>query len=461
MKHKAVGIIASANSRHLRAALILILMTAISVFPFFSSFRVHAAAGDLDSSFGVGGKVVTDVSGYASESGWEIAVQPDGKILVAGFAVSSTNGTSDFAVLRYNPDGSPDTSFGIDGKVFTDFSNSTDQALAIVLQADGRIIVGGLASTSSLPRTFAVVRYLPNGDLDPSFGVGGKTTVIFNRNSKKAGTITHSMVWDIAIQSDGRIVLAGDADAKFGIARLNPDGSLDPNFGVNGTVIVALNGRGTGWSAAYTVAIQTVDSDHRIVAAGYVSTRQGVIDFGLARFRSDGTLDNTFGGDGTVITDFAGGEDSVRDIVIDSSNRIVAAGTCGAVNFALARYNSDGSLDSTFDGDGKASTDFSGLSDEGQAVAIQPDGKIIVAGVARNLPASNLGFAQDFALARYNADGSLDSSFGNNGKLTTDFDGQQDWARALAIQPDNKIVLVGTTVTSVGNSFAIARYLLG
>ena len=150
MNNKAVSIIPGANSRRLRTALILIVMTAISVFPFFAPFRVHAAAGDLDFSFGVGGKVVTDVPGYTSELGYDVAIQPDGKILVAGRALSSTNGTSDFVVLRYNPDGSLDTSFGIDGKVFTDFSNSTDYAHAIALQVDGRIIVGGRASTSSL-----------------------------------------------------------------------------------------------------------------------------------------------------------------------------------------------------------------------------------------------------------------------------------------------------------------------
>jgi uncharacterized delta-60 repeat protein len=169
----------------------LILIPAL--FFYLAPLRARAAAGDLDTSFGVGGKVVTDVPGYTSEFGTDVAVQPDGKILVAGYAVSSTNGTSDFAVLRYNPDGSLDTSFGIDGKVFTDFSNSSDVAFAIALQVDGRIIVGGVTSTSSLPGTFAVVRYLPNGDLDPSLGVGGKTTVIFNRNTKKPGTIAHSI----------------------------------------------------------------------------------------------------------------------------------------------------------------------------------------------------------------------------------------------------------------------------
>lgn len=442
----------ASSSRHLRTALTLILITAMSVF-YFSPLRVRAAAGDLDPSFGVGGKVVTDVPGYTGEAGNDVAVQPDGKIIVAGSAVNSTNGTSDFVVLRYNPDGSLDTSFGIDGKVLTDFSNSNDNANAIALQVDGRIIVAGYASTSGLPPNFAVARYDLNGDFDPSFSTDGRTTIVFNRGNKKAGSITHSIVRDIAIQFDGRIVLAGDVDAKFGLARLNPDSSLDTDFGVNGKMIVSLSG-GTGGSAAYTVAIQTVDSEQRIVAAGYANSRKGGIDFGLMRFTANGTLDNTFDVDGKVITDFAGGEDSVKDIVIDASNRIVAAGACGSINFALARYNSDGTLDITFDGDGKVATDFSGFSDAGESVAIQPDGKIIVVGVARN-PGS------DFALARYNSDGTPDNSFGNNGKLTTDLSGG-DSARALAMQPDNKIVLVGlTSNATVGSSFALARYFLG
>ena len=431
--------------RRLRTALTLILMTAINVF-YLSPLLVQAAAGDLDTSFGVGGRVVTDVSGYTGESGQDVALQPDGKILVAGYAVSSGDGTSDFVVLRYNSDGSLDTSFGVDGKVLTDFGNPNDRAEAIALQLDGRIIVAGRAYTSGGLPNFAVARYDVNGNLDPSFGVQGKTTINFKGKGNKA---LFSWVRDIAIQFDGRIVLAGEADAKLGLARVNTDGSIDPQFGVNGKTIVDLSGGGGGGSSAYTVAIQTVDSEERIVTAGYAAPRRGSIDFGLARFKANGTLDNSFGCDGKVITDFAGGEDSAKDIVIDPSNRIVAAGTCGSINFAVARYNSNGTLDSTFDGDGKANTDFFGLMDQGNAVAIQPDGKIVVAGVARTVSSA------DFALTRYNSDGTPDSSFGNNGKLTTDFSGHHDTALALVMQPDNKIILVGSSA-----GFALARYVL-
>ena len=426
----------ASSSRRLRTVFTLILITAIGVCS-FSPLLVQAAAGDLDTSFGVGGRVVTDVSDYTGESGQDVALQRDGKILVAGYAVRSSDGTSDFVVLRYNSDGSLDTSFGVDGKVLTDFGNANNLAHAIALQLDGRIIVAGRAYTSGVSN-FAVARYDVNGNLDPSFGIQGKTTINFKGKGNKA---LFSWVKDIAIQFDGRIVLAGEADAKLGLARVNTDGSIDPQFGVNGKTIVDLSGGGGGGSSAYTVAIQIVDSEERIVTAGYAAPRRGSIDFGLARFKADGTLDNSFDGDGKVITDFAGGEDSAKGIVIDASNRIVVAGTCGGINFALARYNTNGTLDSTLDGDGKLNTDFFGSLDQGESVAIQPDGKIVVAGVART-PSTN-----DFALTRYNSDGTLDSSFGNNGKLTTNFSGQGSHAYALAMQSDNKIVLAGTTFT--------------
>ena len=449
----------------LAQALTFILTPAL--FFYFTPLRAHAAAGDLDS-FGVGGKVVTDVSqtpdpfnpDSAEEAAQDVAIQPDGKIIAVGFAINPANNTSDFAVIRYNPDGSLDRSFGIGGQVLTDFNHSTDIAFAIALQAE-KIVVAGLASTPNLVRTFAVARYTSNGELDQSFGTAGKVMVFFNKNFKNGesfGPLVDSMIWDVAIQSDGKIVLAGDTDAKFGFARLNPvDGSLDLTFGTGGKTIFSLGER-RGGSAAYSVATQIVDSEERIVAAGYAGTVRGVIDFALMRLRSDGTPDLTFGSQGKVITAFSRGEDFANDLVIDGSNRIVAAGY-SSPNFAIARYNVDGSLDLTFDGDGKVTTDFFGFIDQGNSVAIQPDGKMVVAGFTCTFCSPDSS-SVDFALARYNSNGSLDNSFGANGKLITDFSGQNAAASALALQPDSKVVLLGTTFTDVARSFALARYLL-
>jgi uncharacterized delta-60 repeat protein len=456
MNNKAAYIKPCANSRRLRNALTFILTPVL--FFYFAPLRAHAAAGDLDTSFGVGGKVVTDVSqaGSSDEHANDVAIQPDGKIIAVGDAVNSTNGTSDFAVIRYNPDGSLDTSFGIDGVVLTDFNKSTDMAFAIALQADGMIVVAGSASTPNLAYTFAVARYTPIGELDQSFGAAGKVTVFFNKifeGGKSLRPLVASMIRDVAIQSDGKIVLAGFADNNFGLARLSADGSLDLNFGAGGKTILSFGGRKDG-SAAYSVATQIVDSEERIVAAGLASTYQTVSDFALTRLRSDGTPDLTFGSQGKVITALSRGEDQVNDLVIDASNRIVAAGRTGQ-NYAIARYNVDGSLDRTFDRDGEVTTDFFGFDDWGNSVAIQPDGKIVVAGWA-----SPHFSSPNFGLARYNSDGSLDNSFGANGKLITDFSGQSALANALVLQPDSKVVLLGTTFTNVASSFALARYLL-
>jgi uncharacterized delta-60 repeat protein len=246
MNNKAANIKPCANSRRLGNALTFILTPAL--FFYFVPLRAHAAAGDLDTSFGVGGKVVTDVSqaGSFDESANDVAIQPDGKIIAVGQAVNSGNGTSDFAVIRYNPDGSLDTSFGIGGQVLTDFNNSTDWALAIALQLDGRIVVAGYASTPNLAYTFAVARYTSNGELDQSFGTGGKVTVFFNKifkGGKSLRPLVASLIRDVAIQSDGKIVLAGFADNNFGLARLSPDGSLDLNFGTGGKTILSLGGQ--------------------------------------------------------------------------------------------------------------------------------------------------------------------------------------------------------------------------
>ena len=198
-----------------------------------------------------------------------------------------------------------------------------------------------------------------------------------------------------------------------------------------------------GITQALGVAVQ---SDGRIVAAGGTSSPFGA-DFALARYKEDGSLDTTFDGDGKVTTDF-GGSDGASGIAIRGDGKIVAAGNGGPTfDFAVARYNADGSLDSGFDGDGKVLTDF-GDFDRAEDVAIQPDGKIVTAGV----PGSG-----SFALARYSEDGSLDTTFDGDGKVTTDFGGD-DRGRALALQTDGKIVAVGFSLVDANPRFAVARY---
>jgi uncharacterized delta-60 repeat protein len=294
-----------------------------------------AAAGDLDSSFGLGGKVLTDFGSGSVDTANAVAVQPNGKIVAAG--VSGTGGGEDFALARYNADGSLDSSFGLGGKVLTDFgSGSVDTANAVAVQPNGKIVAAGISGSGGL-FDFALVRYNANGSLDPGFGADGK-------------------------------VLTG--------------------FGV-GSSIDAANG----------VALQ---SNGKIVAAGshFFTQLGGLLSFALARYNSDGSLDAGFGSGGKVLTGVAGAANAVT---LRPNGKIVAAGfsclnlggPCLPNDFALAGLNDDGSLDAGFGADGIVVTDLGGLLDTANAVALEPNGKIVAAGV------SDAGGTRDFALVRY------------------------------------------------------------
>ena len=236
------------------------------------------------------------------------------------------------------------------------------------------------------------------------------------------------------------LALALVAAALPGAAVAAP-GALDPTFGTSGEVTTDFGGS----DSAQAVAIQ---SDGKIVAAGGTfSFPSG--DFALARYNVDGSLDPTFGSGGKVTTDF-GGFDAASAVVIQPDGRIVAAGRSGGGDFALARYNADGSLDPTFGSGGKVTTDFGGGFDAAFGVALQTDGKIIAVGQGAS--------SFDFALARYNGDGSLDPTFGSGGKVTTDFTGGFEDAIAVAIQLDGRIVVTGQTFSGGFQKFALARY---
>jgi uncharacterized delta-60 repeat protein len=380
-----------------------------------------APPGDLDTAFDSDGKVTTDFG--ANEGAAAVAIQPDGRIVVAGASAG------DFALARYNRDGSLDTTFDADGKVTTDSGGpeGTEAAEAVAIQPDGRIVVAGASAGD-----FALARYNRDGSLDTSFGSDGKVTTDFGGTDRAKAT---------AVQPNGKIVAAGNIDLiDFALARYNRDGSLDTTFDADGKVTTDFGQAEEGTGAA-------IQPDGRIVVAGALF---GPRDFLLARYNRDGSLDTTFDSDGKVTTDF-GGLDTAIDLAIQTDGKIVAVGDSFLVglDFALARYNRDGSLDTTFDADGKVTTDFGG-SEVAVAVAVRPDGRIVAAG-----PIGDVG---DFALASYVRDGSLDTSFDSDGKVTTDF-GAFEFASDLAIQPDGRIVAAGTTGAFPSTDFALARYL--
>ena len=393
-----------------RAALLAVLIVGGLTLAFGASTSADppSSAGSLDTSFDGDGKVTTDFGGF--DEALDVAIYPEGRVLAAG------GGAGDFALARYNRDGSLDPSFDGDGRVTTDFGGP-DGAGDVAIYSDGRAVAVGGGSGD-----FLLARYHRDGSLDPSFDGDGKVTTDF---------IGFDNGRDLAIYPDGRALAAGETGAgDFALARYNRDGSLDPSFDGDGKVTTDFG----GFDVANAVANYP---DGRILAAG--ETTAG--DFVLARYNRDGSLDPSFDGDGKVTTDF-GGFDVANGVAVYPDGRVVAAGRSSG-DFALARYNRDGSLDPSFDGDGRLTTDFGGL-DGAVDVDTYPTGTIVAAGFSSG----------DFALARYNRDGSLDPSFDGDGRVTTDF-GSFDTAFGVATYPDARIVAAG----GGGGDFRLARYL--
>ncbi|MFF5484558.1 calcium-binding protein [Streptomyces virginiae] len=388
-----------------------------------------AAPGNLDSAFSGDGKVVTDVTGYENVSG--MAVQPDGKIITVGDGYfDETSG--DFVLVRHNADGSLDTTFGGDGIVNTDFDFNNDEARALALQPDGKIIAVGGSTSIAGYGDWVAARYNPDGSLDPTFGTGGRAVTDIDPDA-----IETAMT--VAVRPDGRIVAAGQSLASWVVVRWNANGSLDPTFDGDGKAVTTFPG-GTFASAA-DLALQP---DGRVVVAG-----AGPGGVTLARYNTDGSLDPTFDGDGRAAPGFGA---RARGVALQSDGRIVVATGDDNV-FGLARFTAGGAVDPTFGSAGRVTTSFGPDIADAADVALQSDGRIVVAG----------RYAGDWALARYNTNGAADTSFDGDGRLTTDFGGPSEQASQVALQADGKIVAGG--VVGQANSLAadrgVARYLGG
>jgi uncharacterized delta-60 repeat protein len=393
--------------------------------------HAQTAQEGLDATFGGGGKVVTNTS-KAFKRALDIALQRKGKIIVVG----DSNGRKGqrASVGQYNQDGTLDSAFGEGG--FVGIGSDFRIATAVAVQADGRIVVAGAVGPD-----FGLARLNRDGSLDLTFGKAGVVTTDFDSRNDAA--------WALALQPDGKMVIAGSAgrghSEQFGLARYNPDGGLDPAFGDKGKVTVDFS---ASLSQALALALQP---DGKIIAAGMAVGDATHNDFALVRLQADGHLDSTFGTGGLVTTDFAGGFDGATAVIIQPDGKIVAVGEAD-FKFALARYDANGQLDQAFGG-GKVVTDFFGVSSSAGAAALQSDGKIIVAGGARRIDQNPT--TDDFAVARYRADGTLDSTFGQGGKMTIDFLGDSDGAGSIAIQKDGKVIIGGLATTSDGR-YAIA-----
>jgi uncharacterized delta-60 repeat protein len=398
-----------------------------------------AAPGDLDPHFGTGGIVITDVSPSNNDNALAAVLQPDGKIVAAG---TSFNG-GDFAVVRYNPNGTLDTGFGTGGKVSTPVGSGSDFGNAVALQPDGKIVVAGQAMGST-NLDVAVVRYLPNGLLDSGFGSGGQVITPIGTSDDVANSV--------AIQPDGKIVVAGTASGAIptddvAVVRYTTTGALDGTFGSGGKVVTSISPGADGASA---LALQP---DGKIVVAG-ITDAASAADFALVRYTAAGALDGSFGSGGKVTTSLSGGTDDALGLALQPDGKIVAGGLANS-DFGLARYNQNGTLDASFGSGGTVTTDVApGHSDVGRSVALQPDGKIVLGGFTVGAPSP-----EDFAAVRYDPDGSLDGSFGAGGIVITDpSPGHINEGHAVVVQPDGNILLAGRADNGPSDT-AVVRYL--
>ena len=406
-----------------------------------------AASGDLDLTFDGDGMLTTDVS--AAHPGQHdvvqaIAIQPaNGKILAAGYSYGASAADSNFAVTRYNTNGSPDPTFSGDGRLMTNFGGE-DMANEIAVQSNGKIVVAGYKCVNEICDA-ALARYNANGQLDITFSGDGKQITDFAGGDNGAD--------GLAIQSNGKIVVAGwvsnGTGYDFAVYRYNANGNLDNTFSKDGRVRISF-GPGRQDSAA-DLAIQ---SDGKIVVAGYSSDlNYDNGNFAVARLNPNGTLDTTFSGDGRQTTNF-GADERGFAMALQPDGRIVVLGTKYTATlryFALARYNPNGGLDTTFNGTGKKVFSFTPVTfSYASDLMIQPDGKIVVAGATDSY---------DFAVARLTSGGSLDATFSGDGKATVDFGGDE-FGYAIALQPSDGAYVIGGNITNGPQSdFALACLL--
>jgi uncharacterized delta-60 repeat protein len=434
-----------------------------------------AAPGKLDPGFGVGGVVTTATApgaGVDFQNG--LAIQPDRRALVGGESdMGAAAGGLQWRISRYTHKGALDPSFGAGGTVTTSMSGAggDDEHLwDLALQLDGKIVAAGEAVTATGGFDVALARFNPNGTLDTSFGTGGKVTTAIGPG------IRRDNAFQVKVVEYGKILVAGFADMgpgagrrNFMLARYSSDGTLDGTFGSGGvgTTRVAPGDN----SDQVDTNGMTIDSAGRIVVAGSANMGPGAggLNFALARYNPDGLLDNSFDGDGIVTTAMAPGDnvDVVSGIAIDENGKIVAGGVAESGGFifdlALVRYNPDGSLDTSFGTGGKVTTNVGpgNSDDDHEDLVIQATGKILVGG---STAPSAILVDSDFMVARYNPDGSLDGSFGSGGIVTTNTAAGNgaDEIYEIALVSDAKLLVSGECdQATTGRDVCAARYKVG
>lgn len=405
----------------------------------FSVGGLYAQPGTLDATFDSDGIVQTHISGYSQAGANGVVVQNDGKIIIGGYARSG--GTTKYIVVRYNTDGSLDNTYGNNGIIVSTLSsNSNINGLA--LQSDGKLVAAGYLRVSG-NNDFLALRYNTDGTLDTGFDTNGWS-------SQSIGT-SADVANDVLIQTDGKIVVGGETQTQsgydFGLMRFNTNGTLDTGFDSDGITTTSVEGSD---SRCKTIALQ---SDGKIVAAG---TGYGTdTDMAIARYNTDGSLDANFGTGGKLSFNYSISE-NIADIAIQDDGKILACGYTIPGGYYVMRLNDDGTLDNSFGTDGMVQ----GFDPNSVAsvVDVTEDGYVLVAGVTY---ANGNGTVSDMALRRYTPEGVPDSTFGTNGVVYTDINnGDYDSSLDMAQQSDGKIILAGLGgfQSSIATDVIVTRY---
>jgi len=431
----------------------------------FLDDRCLPSGGVLDPTFGTAGVLTTNVGSYSTSAAMAVATYPsvgsanDGKVVAAGSAVVSVKGQTaddDFAVVRYNLNGSLDTSFGGTGQVLTDLDSVLERVEDVAVQSDGKIVATGYSGSQ-----FALVRYNADGSLDTSFGGTGKILSNITRQSTDAAFRT-------SLQADGKIVVAGTTTARgtsnvdLFLVRYNSNGSLDTSFGTGGKVTahfaypLSSLASGQGFDLAIDPNTTPLDPNSgQILVVSQLKSGSGFGPVVVIRYTTSGSLDTSFGGGAGYVSlstlNFA------PAVAVQSDDRIVLCGNATTSNgFAVERLNAGGTPDATFGSGGLVVTPLPGIV-KADALAIQADGKMVVAGAQ-----GNSGTSGNFVVARYDPqDGRLDTSFGTGGiAISSGVAAYTNYQVDMALEPDGRIVAAGNTITSAGAfNIALARFL--
>ncbi len=432
--------------------------------------RTLLSAGELDPTFGAMGRVVTDVTGTTSDQAQDVAVtQPDGKVVITGQRNSSAG--SELTLVRYNTDGSVDTSFGASGQATPTLPlgvAGSARGAGLALDSSGRIIMG----IASANQDFEIIRLTTAGALDTSFGTGGTVAIDINNSTDR--------VSDVAIDSHGRIVAAGvtvlsGASGDFAAVRLNADGTLDPTFGIGGKSVFHFGGtfEGGNYTDNSPEAV-AIDPSDRVLVAGWTQSftnfSGSAPEYEVGRLNADGTVDSQFGVAGRAVLNFGPTfphQEQRTGVVADSAGRVIVVGSpynpATGNDFVVARLNAaDGTPDATYGNGGEATVSFGAgvTTDLAARAVIDASGRLVVLGTSSSDSSFGPGGAgPDFAIARLKADGTLDPGFSIGGKTTISFGNSLspgDVAAGAAIDPAGRIVVIGYSNRAGTNTDDIA-----